>query len=220
MLMTIHIAAGSIGLAAGAVALLTRKGSRLHRRGGLAFVAAMLAMSASAIPLAVWAEKPTSVMGGTLTFYLVLTSLLTIRRSVQRFDWVGVVAALAGFSISMVFFMLGFDGLRSASGSIDGLRPEPMFVFGSVALLAALGDVRVTLARAVTRPYRIARHLWRMCFALLMAAVSFFLGQAQVLPEVVRGSPVPILVPIVVVILMLYWIARVQFDHGYRSARR
>jgi NADH:ubiquinone oxidoreductase subunit 6 (subunit J) len=51
-----------------------------------------------------------------------------------------------------------------------------------------------------------------MCFALLMAAVSFFLGQAQVLPELLRNSPVPALIPVVVVILMFYWILRVQWS--------
>lgn len=221
MLMTIHIAAGSIGLVAGAVALLTRKGGKLHRRGGLVFVVAMLAMSASAIPLAVLAQKPTSVMGGALTIYLVLTSLLTMRRRpTLRLDWIGVVTALAGFSISIVFFSLGFEGLRSATGSIEGLTPEPMFVFGSVALLAALGDLRMLLARAVSRAYRIARHLWRMCFALLMAAVSFFLGQAQVLPELLRNSPVPAFIPLAVIVLMFYWILRVRLGQAYRTVKR
>ena len=118
---------------------------------------------------------------------------------------------LAG-SIALVFFSLGLEGLEN--GSIDGLTPEPMFVFCSVALLAAIGDVRVTLARTVSRSYRIARHLWRMCFALLMAAVSFFLGQAQVLPELLRNSPVPMLIPLAVVILMFFWIMRVKFGKG------
>lgn len=209
MIMTIHIAAGSIGLIAGAVALFARKGRTVHRHGGMVFVIAMLAMSASAIPLAVSAQKPTSVMGGSLTFYLVLTSLLTIRCPLQRFDWVSIASSLAGFSIALVFFTLGFEGLKN--GSIDGLSPAPMVVFGSVALLAAVGDVYVTLAREEVRSYRIARHLWRMCFALLMAAVSFFLGQAQVLPELLRNSPVPALIPVVVIILMFYWVLRVQW---------
>jgi len=216
MLMTLHITAGSIGLLAGAVALLTRKGGNLHRGAGLVFVTAMLAMSASAVPLAVWIQERSSVMGGALTFYLVLTSLLTIRRPLQRFDWVSIASSLAGFSIALVFFSLGSEGLEN--GSIDGLTPEPMFVFGSVALLAALGDMRVTLARAVSRPYRIARHLWRMCFALFMAVASFFIGQAQVLPELLRSTPLPEIAPLVVIILMFYWILRVQLGKRYHRA--
>ena len=216
----VSVAAGSAGLIAGAVALFTRKGGKPHRRGGLVFVVAMLAMSASAIPLAGWEQKPTSVMGGAFTFYLVVTSLLTIRRPRERFDWLGIGAGLVGFSIAFAFFALGFEGLGGSTGTIDGLRPEPMFVFGSVALLAALGDVRVILAPAVSRSYRIARHLWRMCFALFMAAASFFLGQAQLLPELLRQSPVPALIPLAVVILMLYWSTRVQLGKSYRRPDR
>jgi hypothetical protein len=37
---------------------------------------------------------------------------------------------------------------------------------GAVALLAAFGDVRMLLARGISWPHRMARHLWRMCFAL------------------------------------------------------
>lgn len=219
MLITIHIAAGSIALAAGAAALFTRKGSQSHRRGGLLFVAAILLMSASAIPLAISALKPTSVMAGSLTLYLVLTSLLTIRRPFKRFDWVNASAALAGLSIGIVFFALGFQGLVSASGTIDGLPPAPMLVFGSVTLLATLGDLRLLLAGTVSRSYRIARHLWRMCFALLMSVVSFFIGQAQVLPELLRNSILPEFLTLLVVVLMFYWIFRVRLGKGYRSIK-
>lgn len=213
-MLSLHIAAGSLSLFAGAVALLTRKGSRLHRTGGLVFVAAMLIMAASSIPLAVGIQERSSIMGGALTFYLVLTSLLTIRRPLQQFDWVNIGAALAGFSIALVFFSLGLEAVET--GLIDGLTPAPMFVFGSVALLAALGDLYVTLSRTVSRSYRIARHLWRMCFALFMAVVSFFVGQAQVLPELLRSSPVPGFLPLIVILVMFYWIGRVHLGKGYR----
>ena len=215
-MLSLHIAAGSLSLFAGTFALLTRKGSRLHRAAGLVFVTAMLIMAASAIPLAIQIQERSSVMGGALTFYLVLTSLLTIRRPLRQFDWVTFSAALAGLFIASGFFALGIEALRSATRTIDGLTPAPMFVFGSVAALAALGDLGVSLARNVPRSYRIARHLWRMCFALFMAVVSFFVGQAQVLPELLRNSPVPGFLPLVVILLMFYWIARVRLGKGYR----
>ena len=62
---------------------------------------------------------------------------------------------------------------------------------------------------------RIARHLWRMCFALFVASGSFFLGQAQVFPKPVRIYPllaIPALLPL---LLMLYWLARVLFTRWY-----
>jgi hypothetical protein len=65
---------------------------------------------------------------------------------------------------------------------------------------------------------RIARHLWRMCFALYIATASFFLGQSQVFPKAVRSSgllPVPVLL---VIGIMLFWLARVRFSPRYRRA--
>jgi hypothetical protein len=90
------------------------------------------------------------------------------------------------------------------------------FLFGMVALLAVLGDLRVMMAKGIHGAHRIARHLWRMCFALLLASVSLFLGQAQAFPEPLRNSgllPIPVLL---VLVLMFYWLVRVLFTQWYR----
>ena len=90
-----------------------------------------------------------------------------------------------------------------------------VFLFAGVALLAALGDVRMMRAGGLLGPHRIARHLWRMCFAVLVASASLFLGQAQVIPESIRIYPllaIPALLPLV---LMLYWLARLLFTKRY-----
>lgn len=218
--MSLHIAGGSVGLIAGAVTLYALKGGKRHRKSGMVFVVAMLLMGATGSWLAVLAHKQTSVMGGILVIYLVLTSVLTIRRPPRRYDWIGFVAMLAALSISFAFFALALKGLNSATGTINGLPPQPMFVFGAVALLAGLGDLRVTLAPEVRRPYRIARHLWRMCFALLMAAVSFFLGQSQVIPELLRHPALLAAPPLTVLVLMLYWIVRVRWGKSFRRSPR
>jgi len=207
-------------LIAGAITLYAVKGGNLHRKCGLIFVAAMLLMAATGSLLAVLTQERTSVMGGVLVLYLVLTSVLTIRRPARRFDWAGIVAALAALSISFAFFALAFEGLNSTTGMIDGLPPQPMLVFGAVALMAGLGDLRVTLAPEVRRPYRIARHLWRMCFALLMAAVSFFLGQPQMIPELFRHTALLATPPLAVVVLMLYWVVRVRWGNSFRRCNR
>jgi hypothetical protein len=52
---------------------------------------------------------------------------------------------------------------------------------------------------------------WRMCFAFFIATGSFFLGQQDVLPQSVRGSPllfVPAFAPFAV---MLFWLVRLRF---------
>ena len=85
-----------------------------------------------------------------------------------------------------------------------------MFIFGIVGLLAAVGDLRMIRARGIHGPRRIARHLWRMCFAMWVAAASFFWGPRGRVPEVIYIPallPIPVLLPIV---LMLYWLWRVR----------
>ena len=57
---------------------------------------------------------------------------------------------------------------------------------------------------------RIARHLWRMCFAFFIATGSFFLGQQDVLPQAVRGSPILFVLAFVPFALMLFWLARLR----------
>jgi len=215
MMMSLHIVGGSFALLTGGIALYALKGSTLHRRSGVLFAGCMLLMAASAIPLAVVAHEPTSLMGGLLVIYLVLTSLVTIRRNHRTLDWVSMASMVAALSIGMVFTRLGSDGLNSVDGTLDGLPPQPMFLFGTVAFLAALGDLRMFLAREIRRPYRIVRHLWRMCFALLLAAVSFFLGQAEVIPESIRHTQILAIPPLAVIMLMAYWMVRVRWTSNF-----
>jgi hypothetical protein len=59
---------------------------------------------------------------------------------------------------------------------------------------------------------RISRHLWRMCFAFFIATGSFFLGQQDVLPEAVRGSPILFVLAFAPIALMLFWFVRVRFS--------
>ena len=57
---------------------------------------------------------------------------------------------------------------------------------------------------------RIARHLWRMSFALFIAALSFFIGQAKVLPEAIRIPGLLALPVLAVLVTMFYWLWRVR----------
>ena len=83
-----HVGAGSLGIVSGAVALCAAKGGRLHRVFGTVFFLAMLTVSSFAIYLALFvppiaaggAPPSASVSVGILTFYLVATAWMTVRR--------------------------------------------------------------------------------------------------------------------------------------------
>ena len=59
---------------------------------------------------------------------------------------------------------------------------------------------------------RLSRHLWRMCFAFFIATGSFFLGQQDVLPQALRGSPILFVLAFAPFALMLFWLVRVRFS--------
>jgi hypothetical protein len=210
-MIVLHIIGGLVGLTSGAVALSSRKGAKLHRKSGLIFVYAMLLMSASGAVMAARMPERVSVTAGMLTFYLVITAWLTVRRHAEGSRWMDVSAMLFGVGVGLLGFTFGFLGLSGPSGG--GTEPPPAlaFLFGTAALLAAFGDVRMLLARNIPWAQRIARHLWRMCFALWIAAASFFLGQADELPEALQITPLLCTPVLLVFLLMIYWLIRVLF---------
>lgn len=219
MLLPIHIMAGLTGLASGAVALGALKGGKLHRKSGTIFVYAMMVLSGSGALMAALLPERGSVVAGVLTFYLVSTALLTVRRTVVGFRWIDLGAMLVALTVGIASIRLGFVALESATGKIDEQPAALYFIFGTVALLAALGDIRMMLARGIQGAHRIARHLWRMCLALFIATGSFFLGQAQVFPEPLRNSGLLGIPVLLVLLLMFYWLARVLFTQWYRLSR-
>jgi peptidoglycan/LPS O-acetylase OafA/YrhL len=165
------------------------------------------------------ALKPSwiSVLGGSLAFYLVSTSLLTVRRTVPECrTWI-TGFMLMGLSIGVLGFYYGHSAAISVRGTLQGIPPVGYFLFGSVALLGAALDTRVLRAGHIEGNQRLARHLWRMGLAMFIATASFFLGQAKVIPQPLRNFAL-LSIPVVLVVLhVLYWLARVLLSQ--RRAR-
>jgi len=220
-LLPIHILAGVIGLVSGAIALSTRKGAKLHRMGGIVFVYAMMIVAITGTVMGLLLSEMAAALPGALTFYLVLTSFLTVRRPVVlKFPWIDLGATLLGLIVGIASVRFGLEALASASGGTEGGLAITYFMFGVVALLATLGDIQVMVAGGIQGAHRIARHLWRMCFALFLASISLFIGQSQVFPEPLRNAgllPIPVLL---VLLLMFYWLARVLFTQWYRRVQQ
>jgi hypothetical protein len=201
----------------GFVAVFLRKGSRRHGVAGNVFVVAMLCLSASGVYLAVMKSQPGNILGGTLTFYLVATAWMTARRRDGEpgvFDWGAllVVSAVAAFSVTW-----GFQAATSPARLKHDYPPGPYFFLGSVALLASVGDVRMLVRNGISGTQRIARHLWRMCFALFIAAASIFLARQQIFPAFLRKTGALFLLSFLPLILMIFWLVRVRFVNAYKK---
>jgi len=215
-LLPVHIIAGSIAILAGFISVFAVKGLKLHRKSGMVFVYAMVVLSLTGAVIATLRHQPPNIIGGSLAFYMVITAFLTVRPRDERSRWIDVGVLFVGTTVGAAALKIGLDALNSPTGTMNGVPAGMMFLFGAVALLAALGDIRMMRADGLQGAERIARHLWRMCFSLFIASGSFFLGQAKVIPKPIRILPllaIPAMLPLV---LMLYWLARVLFTKWYR----
>src|SRR5687768_12073920 len=120
-LLPIHIIAGLIGLISGAVALYALKGAKLHRKSGMIFVYAMLVVAITGTVMGTLISEMAAVLPGMLTFYLVFTSLLTVRRpAVLKFPWIDLGVTLAGLTVGIAGVRLGLEASSGATGSTEG----------------------------------------------------------------------------------------------------
>ena len=215
-LLVFHISAGVIAMFAGAAAVSFRKGSRWHAMAGNVFVASMLVMATFASCLAYMKHQPNNVFGGILTIYMVATAWATARRrdgETGILDWVGFLFA---FAIGVLGMFHGFQKMTGREPVDPGTFAFMQLFMASVILLAGVGDLRM-LVRGISGRRRIARHLWRMCFGWFIATGSFFLGQQQVFPAWLRGSPVLLVPALLPLVLLIFWMIRVRFTGVYKK---
>jgi uncharacterized membrane protein len=214
----IHIIAGLMAIASGAFALYSAKGSPLHRKSGTVFTVSMLVMALSAAFISIFlrTDHITGVVG-LFTAYLVCTAWLVVKRTVPDSRALMTGFALGAMLIGVYALSLWFDFRADPKSLITRNSPPPaLLVFGTLSFLCAALDVRTLWAGQITGKHRLLRHLWRMCFAMLIATGSFFAGQMQVFPTLIRkaelaGMPVLVYPVLLVLVTMLYWIGRTVF---------
>ncbi len=212
VLLPIHIIGGLLGIISGFIAVFAFKGAKLHRMSGMVFVYSMLTLSTTGTVIAIVNGQPFNIVAGLLTAYLVVTGLLTVRRPKMGARWIDVGAMLAALAVfSMCVLFIGIASVNSARGETGESFVAIYYIFGVGALLGVIGDARTLRTRRVGQKQRLARHLRRMCFAFLIAVGSFFMGQAKMFPEPLRGSGLLALPVLLVVVLLVFWIIRVTY---------
>jgi uncharacterized membrane protein len=218
VLLPIHIAAGSLAIILGAVALSVRKGGAIHRRSGRLFVYAMLVMGISASILEfVKNAAVTNVVAALMSIYFVGTALTTVRPPSRWTRGVDVAALTVAVGLALLSIVGGVKGVSTPGLSGGGVPFRTIgmmsFILATVLVLAAAGDVRIMRSGAPRGGRRLARHLWRMCFALFIAAGSFFSIRervARILPEPLTTGPMRALPILLLFGAMFYWLWRVR----------
>ena len=210
VMLLVHILAGGMGLVSGAVALSAAKGAGMHRRSGRLFVYAMLTMTVTGAILAIGQRVGVAVNlpAALLAGYLVITAMTAVQPPAAALRRLDAGLMLAGFAVGLASLASGF-GVIAAGGRESGMA-FPLFMFAVVGLLAAAGDFRMLRSGGLRGAARLARHLWRMCVALWIAAASFFLGQADEFPEALRIPGLLALPVLAVLVAMFYWLWRVR----------
>lgn len=210
----LHIGGGFASLASGAVAILVRKGERLHRAAGNVFFASMLLVAVIGGVVAPFLPQRIASIAGGLSFYLVVSAWLTVRRPEGRIGRLEVIAALLAVAVAAGGLILGRMAQLGPGGELDGLPYVPAYLFAAFAALGAACDFKVIRSGGISGRRRIARHVWRMCLALLIATLSFT-GQPKAFPPEWRGSPW-LFAPIVVVLaLSVFWLVRARFTRAF-----
>jgi uncharacterized membrane protein len=215
IVMAIHIAAGVLSLPAGTIAVAARKGGRLHARAGNLFFGSMLVLGATAAILEPLREvDPGSPVAGLFVLYFIGTSWATARRRDGRSGWFEIVACIAALGTAA---LMVWDA--AANGATTPAGPGVIYALAAICLIAGLLDLNMILRRKLSYKQRIARHLWRMCFAFFIATGSFFLGQQDVLPVAVRGSPILFVLAFAPFAVMAFWLVRVRFAKSFVRPR-
>lgn len=216
-LTMLHILAGTISVLSGTSAIIAAKGQPLHRAAGTLFFISMSICALVGSIIAIQTPVMITFIAGLFTFYLVLTSWLTVR-PVSQFSYI--------YNLGNLLFVgaiayLGFDCGLMAANSVDGLlhgfSAETYYFFAFLATLCALLDGVMIWCKGHSGAHRITRHLWRMCLALYFAMGSLFTGPGAIIfPDDLQGNWILSIPENVVALLMLFWLARYLIFRSFK----
>lgn len=204
-LLLFHVVNATIGLISGVMAMVLRKGGKWHGAAGSVFVVSMLLMSASgAIIAAFYHPIRLNLVAALLTFYLVATAWRAAKLRNGPLGWYDRIALIFILAVSALSLQAGI------SGATDHMPRPAYFVFGISALICALNDARMLKRGTLTGSKRIARHLWRMSMALLIASLSFYPGRASLFSKALRQSNLLFIPDVLLIGAMVWWMYRVS----------
>ena len=206
----IHTPAGTIGLVAAMVALFTNKGAAVHRKAGTCFTVSMLIMLFSGFVAALIKESPGDMFLSAVVMYTVFTAWLTTYHKKSETGFLEQVALVWILAVAIAGFFMS-SGWREAGA------PSPYLVWASFAVVCAIGDVRNIHRAGLSGIQRVLRHVWRIGFSLIWAALALTDKIIKIQGSNVRELPEGQLIYIVaiptmlILIITMYWIINILF---------
>ncbi|WP_324680404.1 hypothetical protein [Hymenobacter sp. GOD-10R] len=189
----------------GPFALITRKGGRLHRRGGLCFYYAMLVVAASALCLGVLRNLPFLFAVGIFSGYMNITGYQGLRRKQQghpnqtgRVERI-ISALMFGFSL----YFCGYGLYLLAQRDLFGL----VFLFFAQSSMRMLWqDWKLFTQQDLLPTTWLLLHITRMVGTCIAAYTAFLVVNSSSRVSLV-GWFLPALVGVPI---LLYWTRKVR----------
>ncbi len=172
-----HIAAGFAALAVGPFAMFSAKGGTLHRRAGIVYVWAMVAVAVSAVFLAVYRPNMFLLGIAVLSFYLTFAGYRALFHK-RLHQGVGVTPLDWGVSGVTLLFGLGLV----VYGVATGFTFLPIF-FGVLTAVLVSREFRKYAGRVEKGEWFFA-HIIGMLSAYIATFTAFAVTNVDFLPEV------------------------------------
>jgi hypothetical protein len=214
----IHTPAGTIVLVTAVLAMFAKKGSALHRKAGSCFTVSMMVMLVSGIAAAYLKNSIGDMMLGAIVMYTVFTAWLTVHHKKNETGLLEVTALIwvVGFAITAFAISMGWR---------EEEAPFAYLIWGGLAILFALGDIRNLYHLGLSGTQRIIRHVSRIGFSLVWATLAFTDKIVKMMGANVKsmqGEQLLLIVGIptmLILITILYWITKILFFSNERFAR-
>ncbi len=206
----IHAPAGTVVLVTAVFAMFVKKGSARHRKAGSWFTVSMMVMLVSGIAAAYLKNSLDDMMLGALVMYTVFTAWLAAHHKQNEPGLMEVIALIwvTGFAITAFSISMGWREVEA---------PFAYLMWGGLAILFALGDIRNLYHSGLSGIQRIIRHVWRIGFSLVWAALAFTDKIVKMMGANLKSMQEEQLLLIVaiptmlILITILYWIIKILF---------
>ena len=217
--LLVHVLAGTLGLLSGYVALTVAKGAPLHRKSGVFFVYVMVTMSMTGLLVsAVNGVAPAiNIPTALLTFYLVISGMTSVGVRAGWMRSLEVAAMVFAFAIAVGCLVLAVVSI--GKGGAQAGMAYPLVLFGIAALCGGIGDRRMLRDGTLKGAPRLMRHAWRMCFALFLSSIAFYLGPDR-LPAALRIPALRAAAVLLPLLAIAYWKWRLRPRHLVRTSAR
>jgi len=147
--------------------------------------------------------SPEDVFLAAMVSYTVFTAWLTVR---HRQPVIGILEYLA-----LAYIVIFGLAALSINPEWDKVKNPGVFTFDAImALIFAVGDIRNILLKGMNQTHRMARHIWRISFSLVWAALAFGDKIIKMLDSTIDQMLYVVVIPATIVLcIMFYWLFKV-----------